>query len=338
MILILAGLPTLLGAIAVLVGADRVLTGFRFSGGVDIVAEVGSGVLPIAIGIVLLLLARGIARHARLAYLLGLVGSIGFAALSLWFISTLIPHLNDGGEFNFTPVAIMFAAVATVVSLGYAALLIGARATFRGPMTQVDRRLAISLAAVVLLGGGLSVAMRYLQDQAVEGASTSAAQAEELVAGTTLDVRVIDATVDAASTPAVVQHLTLEITIRSGTAYQVDRAPVLCLTDLATFRDGGKAGVLCFGAADPGLALDGWLKNLKVTPEGIAVQVSLDRGSETCTYAVGAWSAAVLLHLNGSDETLWSHAAFDVQQSAQGSAPAPGGSVQEPAGCTGISK
>ena len=290
------GLPALVGALLMYMAVQGAQTGLAYNGESAIDAFRGA-LVPAAIGVGLLLAAMAIAGRSRAGYWLG----IGVAALMVlagaWLIALEIPYMQTGGESAaFGTIGIGVAVVWMLVWAGYGLAFRRARASFAAAWQPGDRRFGIVLVALVIFTTGADLALGAIRSEAVANGAADEARAQELVNGTSLDVRVVDVAFEPGALttggPQAVAHLTLDVTVRAVEAYPLEGAPSLCLTDLATFRDPAyKPDVFCWGMPSPSGAVGTAFSDLSVPVEARTVRLVLVRGSSPCAFGPGVWSA-----------------------------------------------
>jgi hypothetical protein len=322
--IIRAGVPAFLGAMLAVLGAQELLRGLAFADAQSRLEEVRASLLPVAIGVALLLTGMAIARRTRIGYLLGVAASLGFIVIASLFGLSLVPNLADSG-FNLAPAFLVFAGIAVLLAAAYGTVLRRGRASFAGAWGPSDRRFGIVVAALLIASTIASTALGAAAGQVQVQAGIDSETAQALVDGTTFDVRVAHATLDATDH---VERLTLEVTLQSPKSYGLAAPPALCLTDLVTATEVGKLGVLCWAADEPGYALP--LADLTVPTDRVSFEVDLARGQSVCAYLAGPWSAVLVLQpAIDEQERLFKQVTFTVEG---GAATADAGPSPEPCG------
>jgi hypothetical protein len=340
-----AGWPGLVGLVFLLFGMQSLASGLQSGDAGELADHLRTSAIPNAIGIVLLLAARAIRRRTRLGHLLGIaVGALGVLA-GLGLIVLEIPFLQEGGESAaFGGGFVVVAAVWSLLWLLYTWRLWKARSSFAPAWVPADRRLALVIAAIVVIGAGVYVGIGALQANAAANGAIDEARAQELVNGTSIEVRVIDVTTEPGSAttggPTAVARLTLDVTVHGVEAYQLVVAPGLCLTDLATYEDPAfKPDVYCWGTPSPATVLGTAFSDLSIPVAERTIRLVLERGASRCAFAPGVWSAALSLapQLGDTDgaigpaPSIYTRAAtFRVEE---GSAPPPSGTVPRGSAC-----
>ena len=293
------GPPALVGALLIFFAVQATSTGLG-DYGESAIQAFRAGLLPAAFGVALLLAALAIARRSRAGYVLG----IGVAALmvlgGLALIVIEIPYIGQGGlSAAFAGGFIVVAVAWGLLWAGYGVSLRRSRASFATTLEPSDRRIGIVLAALAIFSTGAYLALGAIDSSAAASRAIDQAQAAQLVADTSLQVRLIDVRVSPASgagTAQPVEHLTLEITISSVTSYRLAAAPRLCLTDVATYEDPAfKPDVYCWGTPDPSDALAATFADMTMSPDRLRVRLDLDRGASLCPFTAGGWNAELRL-------------------------------------------
>src|SRR4029079_276742 len=122
-------------------------------------------------------------------------------------------------------------------------------------------------------------------DQAA-AAETGRTNAAALVATTSIDARVIDATYgpDPDGTAAsVVETLTLELTFAGSPDYRLARAPTVCLTDAVTAGDPAfKPDTFCWGGSGAAIALSDSFRDMVMPASPRIVRLDLARTGSPC--------------------------------------------------------
>src|SRR6188472_971182 len=91
------GLPAIVGLLFLLFGMQSIASGIQNGDPGAFASEIQVGVLPLAIGIVLLLASVAVARRTRLGYWLGLGAGLLMVVAGIGVIVAEIPFLQDGG-------------------------------------------------------------------------------------------------------------------------------------------------------------------------------------------------------------------------------------------------
>jgi hypothetical protein len=278
------GLPALVGLLFLLFGIQSVFA-----------SEVQVGVLPLAIGIVLLLASVAAARQTRLGYWLGLAVGLLMAVAGLAAIAVEIPFLGQGGlGASIGGGVIMLAVIWTLLWLLYTWGFSKAKAAFATTWTPLDRRLAVIVSVVVAVAAAMFLGIAALQTNAAANAIENDAQARSAVEATTLQVRVLDVGITPASAagPAVVNQLALELVLRNPQAYTLAASPTLCLTSHAVFNDPGyKQGMLCWGMPGPDDSLRSSYAALTVQQGTTTIKLDLTGAGSPCPMSPGTWNA-----------------------------------------------
>src|SRR6185369_14966530 len=145
-----AGLPALIGTLILAFAVMPVLSGLQGGGRQDLVDRVLNACFPIAIGIVLLLVALALYRQLRLGLYAGMVVAALFVVAGLGILVLESSFLNSrefGGIFAL-PVVGVAAAWSTIWIL-YGWRLGKARSTFASAWQLGDWLLAAGLAVLV---------------------------------------------------------------------------------------------------------------------------------------------------------------------------------------------
>lgn len=339
--------PALVGLILLLFGFQSAVGGIKSGDDGSFANGLRTAVIPTAIGIGLLLASVAIARRTRLGYLLGVaVGVLGVAA-GLGLILLEIPFLQKGGESAaFGGGFVIVAAIWSLLWLLYAWRASKARTSFALAWVPADRRLAIVLAAIAIVGTGLFLGIGALQTNANANAIETDAQARTVVGATGFRVFVLNADITPASggKPAVVDHLNLQIELESQQAYALAVPPTLCLTSLAMFQDPAyKFGMLCWGLPGPDDSLRFSLSST-VPQDTTTLMLDLRGAGSPCPFSPGTWNAELTLAPSidpGTDGIGPAPGLYSISATFQvgdGSvAPPPSGSPDASEGCLGIS-
>jgi hypothetical protein len=184
-------------------------------------------------------------------------------------------------------------------------------------------------------------ALALIDSGTAAAATVDEARAQELVNGTTFQVRVVDATFATAAgvSGQAASHLTLELVFQAAEAYALAAAPTLCLTDMATHTDPAyKQDTFCWGGPGTAVVLADGFGDLTMPSTERSLQLDLVRGSSPCGFGAGGWNAEVTLApALSTDRTVGPapamhvvNVAFDVESSVP--AP-PGGSPTNGTAC-----
>ncbi|MEA2675279.1 MAG: hypothetical protein QOI92_2471, partial [Chloroflexota bacterium] len=190
-----AGLPAIVGMLLLLIGSQSTLSGLQ-NGRDAMLYGIRSGFIPIAIGIVLLLVAWAIARATRVGFLLGMVTAAAFVVGGLGL--TLIEASFASSEtFRsiFPLSAILLAIGWTVVWVVYGWRLSKARSTFAVTWGRPDWLVVVGVVAIAIGAVGTHFTLNVLDGSAAAADERDQLQADALIAGTTLTVQVKDATI-----------------------------------------------------------------------------------------------------------------------------------------------
>ncbi len=289
------GLPAVVGFLFLLFGTQSVAAGLQAGDPGAFASEIQVGVLPLAIGIVLLLASVAAARLTRLGYWLGLGVGLLMAAAGLAAIAVEIPFLQQGGlGASIGGGIIIFAVAWTLLWLLYTWPFSKAKSAFAPAWTPADRRLAALIAVVVVVAGATFFGMAALQTNAIANAIENDAQARAAVEATTLEVRAFDFGVTPASAtgPAAVNRLTLELVLYNPKAYVLTGPPTLCLTSYAVFHDPAyKQGLLCWGMPGPEDSLRFSFPALTVRQDTTTINLNLRGAGSPCPMSPGEWNA-----------------------------------------------
>ena len=337
------GLPAVVGLLFLLFGAQSIASGLQAGDPGAFASEIQVGVLPLAIGIVVLLASVAAARQTRLSYWLGLAVGLLMAVVGLAAIVVEIPYLQRGGfGASIGRGIIIMAVVWTLLLLLYTWRLSKGKADFAPAWTSADKGLAVVVSVVIVVAAATFLGMAALQTNAAANAVENDAQARAAVEATTLDVRVLDAGITPASAtgPAVVNHLTLELVIRNPQAYALTASPTLCLTSHAVFNDPAyKQGMLCWGVPGPEDSLRGSFTGLTVPQDTTTIKLDLRGAGSPCSMSPGGWNAELTFGpamADGVSSGLYSIDApfFVVDDSIP---PPPSGAPAASDGCMGVS-
>ena len=346
MTLLRAGWPGLVGLLFLVFGLQSLASGLQSGDGDELAEHLRTSAIPNAIGIVLLLAAVAMWRRTRLGLQLGLaIGTLGVLT-GLGVIVLEIPFLQGGGEGAAFGSAFVVVAVAwSLAWLLYTWRLSKSGSGFAPAWVPADRRLAVAVSLVVLVGAGAFVGIGALEANASAGAIRDDAQARAVVEATGFRVLALDADVTPASggKPAVVDHLSLQIELESRQAYALAVSPSLCLTSLAMHQDPAyKQGMLCWGVPGPEDSLRFSLAST-VPQDTTTLTVDLRGAGSPCPFSPGTWNAELTLAPSldtgaggvGPAPGLYSiDTTFVVGDSA---APPPSGSPDASEGCLGVS-
>ena len=262
-----------------------------------------------------------------------------------------LPYLAQGGMSAAFAGPFMAAAVLwTVVWAIYGWRIRRARSTFAPGWQSGDRGLAAVLAVLVIATGGAWLALGNVEAQAAADFDAAYAEAQAYIAGTSLEVEVVEFALEAATAgePApVVDRLVLELTLQSPQSYALIDAPRLCLVDQATAEfPAYKEDFLCWGTPGSALVLDRDFADGRLLAGEKTVRLELDRGASPCAFRSGTWTAQLRLapdtitvetdELSPWPQSFTIAAAFDVPADASGAMPSP--AVAKPReDCLGIS-
>lgn len=337
------GLPAIVGCLFLLFGAQSVASGLQAGDSGTFAAEIQVGVLPLAIGIIILLASVAAARQTRLSYWLGLGVGLLMAVVGLAAIAVEIPYLQQGGfGASIGGGIIIFAVVWTLLWMVYTWRFSKGKADFALAWTSADKGLAVVVSVVIVVAAATFLGMAAVQTNAAANAIENDAQARAAVEATTLDVRVLDAGITPASAtgPAVVNHLTLELVIRNPHAYALTASPTLCLTSHAVFNDPGyKPGMFCWGMPRPEDSLQASFSSLTIPRDTTTITLSLNGAGSPCPMSPGGWNAEMTFgpaFADGVSGGLYSIDApfFVVDDSIP---PPPSGAPAASDGCIGVS-
>jgi hypothetical protein len=293
------GLPGLVALVLLASGFQQVVGGVGEPGG-SAPAMVRGGLVPISIGVVLLLVALAVGRRSRAGYLLGLWTAILLVLAGIGVVVIEIPYLDRGGLGAALGAGLVVVALLWLVAwAGYGLSMWRARSSFAATWQPGDRRIAIAMAGIVLAAPAAYVALGAVEGQAQDALAADQARAEALVAGTALAVTVVDVTLEpavAGGSQAAVEHLTVDLELRSTEGYSLAAAPTLCLADLLTAQDPGyKPDTFCWGSPGPAVSLDAALADLAVPTGARTIRVELARGASRCAFPPGRWRADLTL-------------------------------------------
>jgi drug/metabolite transporter superfamily protein YnfA len=300
------GLPTLIGALLIFIAVQTTRTGLG-DYGESAIQAFHAGLIPAAVGVALLLAALAIARRSRAGYLLGLAVATLMAAAGGLLIVLEIPFMQAGGEgAAFGGGFIVVAVIWSILWAGYGLSVWRARSTFATGWQPNDRRFGIVLAALVLFTTGAEVALGVVDSSSAANRAVDEARAQQLVNGTSIAVRVVEVALEPGSATTggsqAVARLTLDVTVQAVEPYQLEVAPGLCLTDLATYEDPAfKPDVYCWGTPSPADVVRGAFADLSVPADARTVRLVLERGTSQCAFPPGAWSAELELAPRLSD-------------------------------------
>lgn len=288
------GLPALVGLIVLYATVTTLASDLRFSAE-NVPGVLRSAVLPIAIAVTFLIAALALARRSRAGFFLGLAAAAAMTLGGAGLIVIEIGYLNQGGESAaFAGGFIVAAAIWMALWAGYGLALWRARPAFAPTWRRGDRRMAIVLAALVLLAAGSYVGLGSAESAAAETGAANREQAEQLVLGTSLAVDASNITLEtsgAGSTPAVAS-MTIELSVTSLATYELAAVPTLCLTDLATALDPAyKPETYCWGLGGRAITLDAGFERMIVDQGTVTFQLDVMRGDSLCAFGPGAWNA-----------------------------------------------
>jgi hypothetical protein len=289
------GLPGLIGAVLVYIALQSTLTSLGDPAG-STISAFRNGLVPAAIGVALLLAALAISRGSRAGFLLGLaVASLMVVAGGALVVFEL-PYLQAGGEgAAFGGGFVVVAVIWSILWVGYGVSVWRARSTFVAGWQPDDRRFGIVLAGVAVFSTGAYLGLGAVQDSATSNSTLDDAQAPALVEATAFQVRAVDSIVTSGTDGApVVNHMTLEIELRSPQGYRLATGPTLCLTSQAIYLDPAyKPGMLCW--AEPGL--DDALRSqfAAIRPGVTTTTLQVDGTGSPCPFPPGQWNAELTL-------------------------------------------
>ena len=324
-------LPAAVGLVLLVIGV-RSATVELESGGASVVSTVQRALLPVAIGAGLILVSLAVSRRSRAGYVLGIATAILGIAAGIAAIVVEIPYLQEGGMGGALGGGVVVIAVLWIgLWAAYGVSMWRARSSFAATWARGDRTFAIVLSGLVVFTVAAYISLGAVATEATDTADAAVAQANALVAGTSLTVQVIDLSVDtsavAGSTPAV-ERLVLELHVQSPEAYPLYAAPALCLVDLATAQDPGyRPDAFCWGGPGRAVALEGAFPDLGIRSGTQTIRVDLTRGSSVCAFGPGPWNAALrilpsIAATAGNDPYLYLSVSAQVQVEAQGAPPA----------------
>lgn len=267
-------------------------------GGFGAVADVRGGLVPIAIAVALILVSLAVSSRSLAGYMLGIATATLMILAGVGLIIVEIPYVNEGGlGAAFGGGFVVAAVIWIVVWLGYGLSMRRARASFAAGWQSDDRGIGIVIASLAIFATAAYLSLGFVLSDRAGAAERGRSDAEALVAGTTIEARVIDATysptADGTSAPKV-EKLTLDLGFMSTPSYGLAQIPTVCLTDSATARDPAfKPDVYCWGTAGPALVLADGFRDLTMPPSVRHVQLELARGDSLCAFGPGAWEAQV---------------------------------------------
>ena len=291
------GLPALTGLVLLYI-ATQDLAGRLQEPGTTLVDAVHASMPPIGGAVLLLLSAIAIGRQSRSGYLLGIAVAIAMVVGGGALIVFSLPYLADGGLGAAISAGVMtVAGVWIVVWLGYGFLVRRARSAFAATWQPVDLRLGIVMGGLTAFAAVAYLGLGFVLTDAATANGAAAADAEALVAGTTIEARVIDATFEPAASGAAgpaLSALSLELTFTSGRAYDLAVAPSVCLTDAATANDPAfKPDTFCWGTGGPALAVPDGFQDLAMPASPRRIRLDLTGAPSRCAFGAGSWVAQV---------------------------------------------
>jgi hypothetical protein len=344
-------LPAVVGVLVLAYGLQGAIAATQPGNPEGSAASLRGALVPISIGVVLLLTALAVANRTRSGLLLGQVLAVAMALAGIAFFGIEIEYLAQGGmSAAFAGPFMAMAVLWSIVWAIYAWRITRARPRFAPDWQPGDRGLGIVLSVFVLVASGVWLALGNVEAQAAVDFEAAYAEAEAYVAGTTLEVAVVDFALDESTggDPApVVEGLVLELTLRTPQSYALIAAPRLCLVDRATSEfPAYKEDILCWGTPGTPLDLESDFADLRLLAGDTAVRVELDRGASPCAFRSGTWSAELrlapdTLTVETDELSPWPQSfviddTFDVPADVTGAMPSP--PIGEPReDCLGIS-
>lgn len=344
-------LPAVVGVLVLAYGLQGAIAATQPGNPDGSAASLRGALVPISIGVVLLLTALAVAKRTRSGLLLGQVVAVAMALAGVAFFVLEIEYLTEGGmSAAFAGPFMVMAVLWSIVWAIYAWRITRARSRFAPDWQPGDRGLGIVLSVLVLLAGGVWLALGNVEAQAAVDFDAAYAEAQAYIAGTTFEVAVVDFALDESTggDPApVVEGLVLELTLRSPQSYALMSVPRLCLVDRATADfPAYKEDILCWGTPGTPLDLESDFADLRVLAGDTTVRLELERGTSPCAFRSGTWSAELRLapdtltadtdELSPWPQSFTIDAAFDVPADATGALPSP--AIGEPReDCLGIS-
>jgi len=327
------GLPALTGLLVLLTAVFGIPAAGQDSGP-RLVGVVHAWLPPLAFAVGLLLISLAISRGTRLGYGLGLGLAVVMVLGGLAVVALEVPYLAQGGLGAALGAGVVILASAWILAWAIHGISMHrARATFAAGWQADDRRFGIVLGSLAAFAAAAYVSLGFVTSDQAAAAETGRTDAAALVAGTTIEGRVINVSYGPApdgASASVVEKLTLELTFAGAPGYLLAKVPTVCLTDAATARDPAfKPDVYCWGGGGSAFALSDAFRDLTMPAASRTVRLELERGASLCAFGAGAWDAQVQIApqvadaLPGADPEVSTRTAAFVLASSE--APPPSG-------------
>ncbi len=292
------GLPALTGVVVLFAAAQSIRVGLG-DGGAAATDLAHAWLLPIAFAAGVLLIAVAISSRARAGYVLGL-GLAGLMVLGgLAVIALEVPYLAEGGLGAALGAGVVILASVWILAWAIDGISIrGARATFAADWQPIDRHFGIVLGSLAIFATTAYLFLGLALSDAAAAVETGHADAQALVAGTTVEARVLTAsyTQPADGGAARLERLTLELSFTSSQDYALARVPTVCLADAVTSRDPAfKPDAYCWGSPGPALELADGFADLSMPTAARVIHLELQRGDSLCAFGPGEWDALLQL-------------------------------------------
>jgi hypothetical protein len=292
------GLPALTGLVILFAAVQSIRVVLDSSGTEPLLDAAHSWLLPIALAVGLLLAALAIARRSRLGYLLGLALSIVMVFIGLGVIAIEIPYLGAGGFGAAIGAGVVVLASGWILAWAiYGISMRRAASSFAAEWQPTDRSFGVVLGSLAAFAAVAWLSLGFVLNDQVAVAESGRTQAAALVAATSTEARVIEATFGPApdgSGVRVVETLSLELTFVGSQEYRLARVPTVCLTDAATSSDPAfKMDVYCWGGGGPAIVLSDAFGDLVMPGSPRSVRLDLQRGASLCAFGAGSWTALV---------------------------------------------
>src|SRR6476661_5154157 len=187
------GLPALTGLVIIFVAMQAIRVELQNSG-TALLDTVHSWLPPVAFAVGLLLVALAISRRSRAGYAVGLGLAVVMVLGGVALIAIEIPYLAAGGLGAALGAGVVILASVWILAWAIHGISMRrAQATFAAGWQANDRRFGIVLGSLAGFAAVAYLSLGFVLSDRAAAVETSFSEAASLVAFTTTDVRVIEA-------------------------------------------------------------------------------------------------------------------------------------------------